>query len=252
LGRRPNRHIEKGGKETKAVGIKDLIAKYAIRPANENRITCHRKGITAAEANILRQRKPEILEFFRQEKKAEEQARDPRTNNLSARYYFGDWYRFNAFFTEAGEIVVWKKEYFPGLCPPLTPENIEAAVIKFLNINLYTGPKIENQHPDLHFKWGNYNDMRGKGQYVWRVIFPTWDIFMTYVKRAIRPMQEKENTKAAKIMAAYTKAKETGERQLLWRSVKECNDPHEECSCDIISEYALPTGVRIVERQHTW
>lgn len=48
------------------------------------------------------------------------------------------------------------------------------------------------------------------------------------------------------------KAKETGERQVLSKRNVPCNNPHIECNFDIITEYILPNGELVEERQHAY
>jgi hypothetical protein len=55
-----------------------------------------------------------------------------------------------------------------------------------------------------------------------------------------------------RIAAIFTKAKETGERQLLEKYMDDCNDPEEECSTDAVTVWAMPDGSRKTNRQHTW
>lgn len=59
---------------------------------------------------------------------------------------------------------------------------------------------------------------------------------------------EKEEKKAA----IFTKAKETGEKQILNQWSEDCNDPEESCDVDNIMEYAMPDGSVKTERHHTW
>jgi hypothetical protein len=62
--------------------------------------------------------------------------------------------------------------------------------------------------------------------------------------KAQRAVEEKE--------AKFQEARETGEPVLLHRWNEPCNDPREECSMDIVTEYAMPDGSTKVERRHTW
>lgn len=62
---------------------------------------------------------------------------------------------------------------------------------------------------------------------------------------------EKENEEK-EIQAIFAKAKETGVKQVLYRGMVPCNDKKEECSCDVITVFAMPDGTEKKERQHTW
>jgi predicted house-cleaning noncanonical NTP pyrophosphatase (MazG superfamily) len=55
-----------------------------------------------------------------------------------------------------------------------------------------------------------------------------------------------------KIQEIFDTAKETGEQQEILRYLTDCNDPKEECSTDIVVEYAMPDGTKKIERNHTW
>ncbi|BFH18296.1 hypothetical protein J6TS7_20940 [Paenibacillus dendritiformis] len=50
----------------------------------------------------------------------------------------------------------------------------------------------------------------------------------------------------------FEEAKRTGERVLMRSWHDRCNNPREECSLDIVSEWAMPDGTTKVTRQHTW
>ena len=63
---------------------------------------------------------------------------------------------------------------------------------------------------------------------------------------------EKSNIENAKVDAIFEKAEVTGERQILSSWNCECNDPKEECSLDIVTEYAMPDGTTKTVRNHTW
>jgi hypothetical protein len=52
--------------------------------------------------------------------------------------------------------------------------------------------------------------------------------------------------------AIFEKAKTTGERQVLYKTFDECDDPREECSLDEIVTYAMPDGTTKTERYHTY
>ena len=63
---------------------------------------------------------------------------------------------------------------------------------------------------------------------------------------------ESEKKKQAEIAAKFDEAQKTGEPVLLRKWTEDCNDPKEECSVDIVYEYAMPDGTTKVERHHTW
>jgi len=58
--------------------------------------------------------------------------------------------------------------------------------------------------------------------------------------------------KELKIKAIYAEAKATGIKQLLYKYSDDCDDDNEDCSLDMVYEYAMPDGTTKTERQHTW
>ncbi len=56
----------------------------------------------------------------------------------------------------------------------------------------------------------------------------------------------------AKEAAAFQKARETGEKVQIRKWAVPCEDREEECSTDIVAEYALPDGTKKREQYHTW
>lgn len=61
--------------------------------------------------------------------------------------------------------------------------------------------------------------------------------------------QEKRKEEQKK---TFETAKATGERQVLYKTFDECDDPREECSMDEIVVYAMPDGSTKTERHHTY
>lgn len=68
----------------------------------------------------------------------------------------------------------------------------------------------------------------------------------------ITPQIEKKKEDNIKIQDIFNMAKKTGEKQQLNRYITDCNDPKEECSTDIVIEYAMPDGTIKTIRSHTW
>lgn len=88
-----------------------------------------------------------------------------------------------------------------------------------------------------------------------------------WFSRAVRIFEDREEADsrqaAAKILddkerseedEAFEKAEATGERQVIRRYTTGCNSPHEECSTDVVTLWAIPNGFRSKEttRTHTW
>ena len=58
---------------------------------------------------------------------------------------------------------------------------------------------------------------------------------------------KKEAEKKAKedrVNTIFATAKETGEKQYIKHYMANCNDPREECSTDVVTEYAMPDGTK--------
>ncbi len=76
---------------------------------------------------------------------------------------------------------------------------------------------------------------------------------------AVKLAQPKLDAEAAKKAAAETErqakfaeARETGKPVFLEKWSEPCSDPREECSLDIVAQYAMPDGSTKTVRQHTW
>jgi hypothetical protein len=52
--------------------------------------------------------------------------------------------------------------------------------------------------------------------------------------------------------AAFAIAKDTGEKAQIRRWTVPCEDREEECSTDVVVEYAMPDGTKKTEQYHTW
>jgi hypothetical protein len=61
-----------------------------------------------------------------------------------------------------------------------------------------------------------------------------------------------QNEKTQREEAAFKIAKETGERAIIRKWTVPCEDREEECSTDVVVEYAMPDGTKKTEQYHTW
>ncbi len=72
----------------------------------------------------------------------------------------------------------------------------------------------------------------------------------------MRPVLEAKEAKKAAAEAEraekFEEAKKTGKPVEIRSWTADCNDPHEQCSLDIITEYAMPDGTITTDREHTW
>lgn len=64
--------------------------------------------------------------------------------------------------------------------------------------------------------------------------------------------EAREEAKRAKFNAALQKAKDTNGPAQLRQWSEDCDDPKEECSMDICTEYVYPDGSTKITRNHTW
>lgn len=64
--------------------------------------------------------------------------------------------------------------------------------------------------------------------------------------------EKKKASRDAERAAIFERAAAVGEPQVLRKATEDCDDPSEECSTDIVTEYALPDGRTETRRQHTW
>jgi len=78
-------------------------------------------------------------------------------------------------------------------------------------------------------------------------------------KEAAEAAEKKAAEEAAQKAAAdqkrkakFDEARETGRPVLLQKWSEPCSDPREECSLDIVRQYAMPDGSVKTERNHTW
>jgi hypothetical protein len=56
----------------------------------------------------------------------------------------------------------------------------------------------------------------------------------------------------AELAAKFAEAKQTSKKIFIRSWMADCNDPQEECSTDVVSEWAMPDGTTQISRQHTW
>lgn len=71
-------------------------------------------------------------------------------------------------------------------------------------------------------------------------------------KKAAAEKAAKEAAAEAERQAKFDEARESGKPVMLRGWSEDCNDPREECSQDIVRQYAMPDGSVKTRRQHTW
>ena len=80
----------------------------------------------------------------------------------------------------------------------------------------------------------------------------TYQQAVEYARPAIEAKEAAKAEKEAARQAKFVEARETGKPVLLRKWGSDCHDPHEECSLDINTEYAMPDGSVKHEWHHTW
>lgn len=80
----------------------------------------------------------------------------------------------------------------------------------------------------------------------------TYPEALEYVMPTLEAKEAKKAAAEAERAGKLEEAKRTGKPVEIRSWTAECNDPHEQCSLDIITEYAMPNGTTKTERQHTW
>lgn len=218
--------------------VNELIEKYNLRIGyrkGEKGILVESKRIGPKEAEMIRTLKPEILkELDRREeekesarkaeleaKAAETKARieDIKNNKIKIKLSYHDG------------------EYLSGY----SVYGEEAGVLKELDLASYVSG------------WGNYvkdEVVKALGEEFY------YSDLLAYVKPMIEAKEtkklEKEGKEKKRVAEIFTKAKETGEKQVLSQTYGPCNDPDEECNLDSITTWAMPDGTTKVTRSHTW
>jgi len=64
--------------------------------------------------------------------------------------------------------------------------------------------------------------------------------------------RRKDRVKEEKTKKAFIEAKETGKPVEIRHYTVDCDNPNEECSTDIIVEWAYPDGTKEITKNHTW
>jgi hypothetical protein len=198
-----------------------MIAKYNIIRQGDS-LAIYNRPKTAAEVEIIRAAKPEILaELIRRE---EESAAKEAAMVEEARAI------------RAGEIV------------------IKPTVEDYDGIPLYV---VYGEAAKALKEIGAAKDVAYSTQVNWEIIKALGKEFtFPQVVELTRPAREEKEAKAKareeERQAKFDEAKRTGQKVLLRSWCEDCNDPREECSLDHVTEYAMPDGTTRRERNHTW
>jgi hypothetical protein len=202
--------------------IRRMIAKYSITRQGDN-LAIHSRPKTAAEVEVIRAAKPEILaELIRRE---EESAAKEAAKVEEARAI------------RAGEIVI-RPQWHDG--------------------EILSGWEVFGQAADALEEIGLAKYISGWGHIVEQATIDALGKEFTFPQAAelTRPAREEKEAaaraKAEERQAKFAEAKRTGKRVELRSWMDDCNDPREQCSLDHVTEYAMPDGTTKIVRQHTW
>lgn len=203
-----------------------MIAKYNIIRQGDS-LAIYNRPKTAAEVEIIRAAKPEIMaELLRREKEAAEK----KAAEEAARIEESRAIR-------AGEIVI-RPEWQDG-------EYLSAW-------------QVFGEAAKLLKEIGAAEHIGGWGTRVAHEVIEALGKEFTFpqVEEFLRPSREAQEAKEQAVeeerQAKFAEARRTGERVELRSWMADCNDPREECSLDHVTEYAMPDGTTKIERQHTW
>lgn len=254
--------------KTNADVIKEMIEKYSIISVNNDQNIQVDKSIgkNPSDIEFVKKHKFEIICLLLEMEEAERISRRENLHNsrLSLSYYYGDWYRANSIFdVQTRKQPDWGNienpftiEVLNEVCCPygyahdeVMTENLE----EYFDVNLNTTLQdISEKYPDLLFEVHTYNDMRGKGEYISEIIFPSFSVFEKYLLLAFSEKIREKNENDKKIAELTEKARQTGQKQLLYQYSAECDHSVLECSVDIISVYIDANGEKEYDRVHTF
>jgi hypothetical protein len=254
--------------KTNADVIKEMIEKYSITTCNNDQNIQVDKSIGKypSDVEFVKKHKFEIINLIQEMEEAEikNQLDNLRNSRLSLSYYFGDWYRANSIF----DVQTRKQPDWGNIENPFTSqvlnevcgrygfareEKMTKNLAEYFAIDLRTTLQdVSEKYPDLTFEIHTYNDMRGKGEYISEIIFPTFSVFEKYLLLAFSDEIRKKNENEKKITELAEKARQTGQKQLLYQYSAECDHSVLECSVDIISVFIDANGEKEYDRVHTF
>ena len=91
---------------------------------------------------------------------------------------------------------------------------------------------------------------------LWEVTEEEIDALRKENQRIKEELKAKEQatrlSEVAKRQAAFDEARRTGKKVAISMQMVGCSDPSEQCSADVIYEWAMPDGTIQTTRQHTW
>ena len=135
----------------------------------------------------------------------------------------------------------------------IAKELTDNSKIKEIAIKTYT-PYPENKNWSKEYKRIYQENVKNRVEKGYGTI-PN-KIIREEISKIIKDFIEEQNIIKAQSEKTFNnlllKAKATGEEQVIKKWSEPCNDPNEECSLDICSEYIMPNGIIEHRRHHTW
>jgi hypothetical protein len=201
---------------------RNMIAKYAITRQGD-KLAVHMHLKTQTEIDNIRTAKPEIMvELIRREQKAEaekmaeiEIARAVRAGEIKI---IPSW-------TSGEYLSAWQVYGEAGIAMS------EIGAAKYIDGWGYA------VSPDII-------DALGKEFTIPQAV--------EIMRPVIEASESAAKARAVERDAKIKEAKKTGQRVEIHSWLEDCNDPLEECSSDVVTEYAMPDGTIKIVRQHTW
>ncbi len=206
--------------------IKKMIAMYGITRQGEN-LGIRNRPKTESELNMLKAAKPEILATLLRweseeeakkiaaKRKVEEERRAIRAGEIKVR----------ASWTDGEYLQAWQAYGEAGVALA------EVGAAKYID---GWGYRVQDEI------------VKALGQ---EFTVPQAAELTRPAREAAKAVVDARETERA---AKFAEAKKTGVKVLLRTWSEDCNDPAEQCSLDIVSEYAMPDGTAKRDRQHTW
>jgi len=207
-------------KEVRKMTIKEMIKKYRLTLVGEDSVQAGNSKEARKNLAELQAAKSEIIAELKAQKEAEENKLKEEIRKI-----------------ESGE---------------------EKIVLHYYDGEYLQGYAVHGKAADLLEKLGLAKYVDGWGYRVSDETVNALGEEFTYPEAVeyVAPRKAAEaaekTKKEAEKKAKFVEAKATGKPIELHRYVDDCNDPHEECSTDIITVWAMPDGTIKTTRRHTW
>jgi hypothetical protein len=212
--------------------IKLLMKKYSISLTVQNGVECLRVGSTSGkiaplDGDKIRKYKPEIMVLLQTERQSE---LDKKENEKLQKAKELEALKSG---TKKFKLTFYNGEPLSGY----TTHGQMAELLEELKIAKYVSG------------WGTHISLKAKEALGTEF---TYQQAVEYMQPVTDAKKKIEIAEKEKIDAIFETAKNTGEKQVLRGYTCNCNDPSEECSVDMVTEYAMPDGTIKTIRNHCW